>query len=90
MKHSTRFRRTKNSRNFAMPSGIYRVQCRRAFVLKKVYGYSQREIAQELELSESTVEKHIANGVKRCTYFMMQRMAETSPDAGHTRSASRL
>ena len=33
-------------------------QCRRVFVLKKVYGYSQREIAKELSLSESTVEKH--------------------------------
>lgn len=49
------------------------VQCRRAFVLKKVYGCSQREIAKEMNLSESTVEKHIAQGIKRCTYFMMQR-----------------
>ncbi len=53
-------------------------QCRRAFVLKKVYGYSQREIAQELSLSESTVEKHIAQGIKRCTYFLMQRNKEVS------------
>lgn len=49
------------------------IQSRRAFVLKKVYGYSQREIAQEMGLSENTVEKHIAQGIKRCTYFMMQR-----------------
>ncbi|MGS2723923.1 RNA polymerase sigma factor [Porticoccus sp. GXU_MW_L64] len=48
------------------------VQCRKAFVLKKVYGYSQREVARELGISESTVEKHIAQGIKRCTYFMMQ------------------
>ena len=47
------------------------IQCRRAFILKKVYGYSQREIAHSLKISESTVEKHIADGVKRCTYFMM-------------------
>ena len=39
-------------------------QCRRVFVLKKVYGYSQREIAEELSLSESTVEKHVALGVR--------------------------
>jgi len=51
-------------------------QCRKVFVLKKVYGYSQREIALELEISESTVEKHVANGIKRCTYMMMQQ--ETS------------
>jgi RNA polymerase sigma factor (sigma-70 family) len=48
------------------------VQCRKAFVLKKVYGFSQREIARDLGLSESTVEKHIAQGVKRCAYFMEQ------------------
>ena len=48
------------------------VQCRRAFVLKKVYGYTQREVAAELGLSESTVEKHIATGIKRCAYFMQQ------------------
>jgi RNA polymerase sigma factor (sigma-70 family) len=49
------------------------VQCRRAFVFKKVYGYSQRQIAREMNLSESTVEKHIAQGIKRCTSFMAQQ-----------------
>ncbi|TRY14749.1 RNA polymerase sigma factor [Shewanella hanedai] len=48
------------------------LQCRKVFVLKKVYGYSQREIASELGLSESTVEKHISQGIKRCTVFMRQ------------------
>ena len=48
------------------------VQCRRVFVLKKVYGYSQREIVSETRLSESTVEKHIALGVKRCTMYMLK------------------
>lgn len=47
------------------------VQCRKVFVLKKVYGYSQKEIAKTLGIAESTVEKHIANGVKRCTKLMM-------------------
>lgn len=48
------------------------LKCRRVFVLKKVYGYSQREIATELNLSENTVEKHIAKGMKRCVHFMQQ------------------
>ncbi|MEQ8207608.1 MAG: RNA polymerase sigma factor [Woeseia sp.] len=48
------------------------VQCRRVFVLKKVYGLSQREIAKELDIKESTVEKHVALGIKRCTYYMMK------------------
>jgi len=45
-------------------------QCRKTFVLKKVYGYSQKEIALRLDLSESTVEKHISTGIKRCARFM--------------------
>jgi RNA polymerase sigma factor (sigma-70 family) len=48
------------------------VQCRRVFVLKKVYGYTQKEIAKELDISESTVEKHIAVGFKRCTIYMLK------------------
>lgn len=53
------------------------VRCRRAFVLKKVYGYSQREIAKVMQISERTVEKHISSGIKRCMYFMeQQRMSK--------------
>jgi RNA polymerase sigma-70 factor (ECF subfamily) len=47
------------------------VQCRRVFVLKKVHGYSQKEIAKEMNLSQSTVEKHIAVGFKRCATYML-------------------
>jgi len=50
-------------------------QCRRVFVLKKVYGYSQREIANALDLSESTVEKHVSLGVRRCFKFMNSNSA---------------
>lgn len=46
------------------------VQCRRAFVLKKVYGLSRKEIAVYMDLSESTVQKHIAKGVVMCTEYM--------------------
>jgi RNA polymerase sigma factor (sigma-70 family) len=56
------------------------LQCRKVFVLKKIYGYSQKEIAQKLTISESTVEKHIGLGVKRCTYFMMQLTKEERTD----------
>ena len=48
------------------------VKCRRVFVLKKVYGYSQIEIAKKLNISIGTVEKHISQGIKRCAYFMQQ------------------
>ncbi len=51
------------------------VQARKVFVLKKVYGYSQRDIALKLRISESTVEKHIAAGMKSCTLFMRKATA---------------
>lgn len=47
-------------------------QCRRVFVLRKVYGLSQREIAGRLEISESTVEKHVVKGIMICTRVMRQ------------------
>jgi RNA polymerase sigma factor (sigma-70 family) len=52
------------------------VQARRVFVLKKVYGYSQREIASELGLSESTVEKHVALAVRRCATYMKEERSQ--------------
>ena len=63
------------------------LKCRRAFVLKKVYGYTQREIAREMNVSEKTVEKHISAGIKRCTYFMMQQRGSTD-DVRTARSGS--
>lgn len=47
-------------------------QCRKVFVLKKVYGYTQKEIAKSMNISESTVEKHISSGTKRCMLMVQQ------------------
>lgn len=43
---------------------------RKCFILKKVYGLSQKEIAQQMQLSESTVEKHIAKGLLLSMQYM--------------------
>jgi len=43
---------------------------RKCFILKKVYGLSQKEIASYLNLSESTVEKHIAQGLLKSTKYI--------------------
>lgn len=48
-------------------------QCRRTFVLKKVYGYTLREIMAEMGLAQATVETHITNGTKRCVQYMRKR-----------------
>lgn len=74
-------------------------QCRRAFVLKKVYGHSQREIARKMNISENTVENYIVLGVKRCELFLdelqqpQQRTRQTASarvrrDAAPTRRGS--
>ena len=42
-------------------------RCRQVFTLRKVYGFSQKEIAASLSISENTVEQHLAKGVRLCT-----------------------
>jgi RNA polymerase sigma-70 factor (ECF subfamily) len=44
--------------------------CRRVFLLRKVYGYSHREIADQLGITVSTVEKHLGKGFARCLVAM--------------------
>ncbi|MCH2190037.1 MAG: RNA polymerase sigma factor [Gammaproteobacteria bacterium] len=51
-------------------------QCRKVFVLKKVYGLSQREISQKLKISESTVEKHVAKGLLRTMQYYDARTSD--------------
>ena len=53
-------------------------QCQKVFVLKKVHGYSHKEIAKTLEISISTVEKHAATGLKRCSEYMDMYQAGVS------------
>jgi len=65
------------------------LQCRKVFVLKKVYGYSQKEIATYLNLSESTVEKQVALGIKRCTKYMLALKAEPGALKGRTTNSSK-
>lgn len=39
-------------------------KCREVFILRKVQGLSQREIAEHMGVSENTVEKHIGRGIR--------------------------
>jgi RNA polymerase sigma factor (sigma-70 family) len=64
-------------------------QCRRAFILRKVYGLSQREVAKQLGISESTVEKHIARGITVAgAYLKMHGYSRPSPLASRDRRAA--
>lgn len=55
-------------------------EVKRVFILKKVYGLSQREIAAHLDISQSTVEKHVAKGLLLCSRYLKQQAADNSPN----------
>ena len=46
------------------------LRCRRAFILKKVYGLKQKEIAEYMNISEKTVEKHLAHGLLKSNEYL--------------------
>jgi RNA polymerase sigma-70 factor (ECF subfamily) len=41
-------------------------QCRRVVVMRKVFGFSHKEIAARLHISNKTVENHLTRGLQRC------------------------
>lgn len=50
-------------------------KCREAFLLRKVQGMPQREIAAHMGVSENTVEKHIVKALKYLSVALMARGA---------------
>lgn len=60
-------------------------QCRRAFILKRVYGLSQKEIASYMKISERTVEGHIAKGAVRCAQYLKEHGYRVGTNAQSTK-----
>ena len=48
-------------------------RCREIFILRKLQGVPQREIAQRLGLSEQTVQVQVARGAHKCAEFLRRR-----------------
>ena len=53
-------------------------QCQRAFRLQKFHGLSQREIATEMNISEKTVEKHLATALLRVLETLARQDTESA------------
>jgi RNA polymerase sigma factor (sigma-70 family) len=53
-------------------------QCQRAFRLQKFHGYSQKEIAEEMQISEKTVEKHLSVALVRVLRTLRQEDEEST------------
>jgi RNA polymerase sigma factor (sigma-70 family) len=48
-------------------------EARRVFTLRKIYGFSQKEIAKLLGISENTVERHVAKAARACARYLLDR-----------------
>jgi RNA polymerase sigma factor (sigma-70 family) len=53
-------------------------QCRHVFLLRKVHGLSHKEIASQLGIAVSTVEKHLVKALEQCDRYVADR-TETTP-----------
>lgn len=48
-------------------------RCREIFILRRIQGVPQKEIAARLGISEQTVQVQVQRGVKRCEEFLRRR-----------------
>ena len=55
-------------------------QCRRVMLMKKVYGLPTKEVARRLDISVSTVEKHMTKGLKDCNAILAERYSEANTE----------
>ena len=54
-------------------------QCRHVYLLRKVHGFSHKEIAKQLGIAVSTVEKHLMKAVEQCDRYVRER-TESQPE----------
>src|SRR5262249_16962313 len=60
-------------------------QCAKVFILRKMQGVSQKEIAVRLNISVRTVENHVAVGLSRCRAYMRAHGGATEGGGGEFR-----
>jgi RNA polymerase sigma factor (sigma-70 family) len=51
-------------------------QCRRTFLLKRVYEMSNKDIAKKMDIAVSTVEKHLSRALRHCHSVIKERYGE--------------
>jgi len=63
------------------------IKCQRVYILRRVYGYSHIEIAEQMGISIKTVEAHLTKAIVRCTDYMDEQEDEaihpTQPGERH-------
>lgn len=63
-------------------------QCRRAFLMRKIYGLSYKEIADELGVTVRTAEKHVAAGLQKSSAYL-RRLGHELEDPARAESSER-
>ncbi len=51
-------------------------RCQEIFTLRRVYGFSQKEIAKRLRISEGVVEQQLVKGMRRCAQVLEEPASE--------------
>ncbi len=67
--------------HFCRATDTLSAEVKRVFLLKKVYDMKQKDIAELVGLSESTVEKHVAKGLLLCSRYLAE-LADDTPSTG--------
>jgi RNA polymerase sigma factor (sigma-70 family) len=56
-------------------------RCRQVFTLRKVYGFSQQEIAKQLGITENTVEVHLQRAAHKCAQALFDVPVSDRPNS---------
>ena len=58
-------------------------QCRQVYLLRKVHGFSHKEIAEHMGIAVSTVEKHLMKAIEQCERYVRERveLPASSPES---------
>ncbi len=48
-------------------------RCRQVITLTKIYGYTEREVAERLGISEHTVRTQVVRGMRRCMEYLRRK-----------------